>query len=179
MKSKIIYISLSILSFSFLLTVSLLAQEKKIDKKDLPKEILTSFQKSYPRAEIKGASIEKEQDKTYYEIESIDGKQKRDLLYTKNGKVAEIEETLNANEMPDFVKNSITKKYPDGKINKVEKLTKGNKISFEAVVEHNGKKSEVVLDAKGNIQKMEKMKKENEEKEGKRSEKENEENVED
>ncbi len=162
MKLKIIYISLSIISFSFLFTVSLLAQEKKIDKKDLPKEVLTSFQKSYPNAEIKGASIEKEQDKTYYEIESMDGKQGRDLLYTKDGKVVELEETLSSNDIPDVVKESVMKKYPEGKIQKTEKLTKKDKISYEVVVKYDGKKSEVVLDSKGNIQKIEKMKNESE-----------------
>ncbi len=152
--------------------ISSYAQEKKIDKKDLPAKVLAAFQKSYPKAEIKGASTEKEHGKTYYEIESMDGTQARDLLYTKDGKVAEIEEAYAADNIPDFITKSIMKEYPNSKIHKVEKLTKGNKISYEAVVEHNDKKSEIVLDSKGNIKKMEKK---NEEKEGKESKEENEE----
>ena len=164
---------------SIIITSSCFAQEKKIDKKNLPKAVVESFQKTYPNAVIKGTSTEKEHGKTYYEIESIDGTRGRDLLYAKDGKIAEIEEALAAENIPDFIKNSVMKKYPKSKIHKVEKLTKGNKISFEAVVEHDGKKSEVVLDSKGNIQKMGKMKKGNEEKEEKESKKENEENDED
>jgi Putative beta-lactamase-inhibitor-like, PepSY-like len=147
----IAFVSISITSIS-------IAQEKKMDKKDLPKAIVESFQKSYPKAEIKGASIEKEKGKTYYEIESLDGKQKRDLLYTKNGNIAEIEETLNTNEIPDFVNNSIMKKYPDGKIHKAEKLTTGEKISYEVIVQYSGSKSEVVLDSTGNIKKAKQKK---------------------
>ena len=173
MKTKNVFQFGAITLMSIIITSSCFAQEKKIDKKDLPKAVVESFHKSYPNAEIKGASTEKENGKTYYEIESMDGTQGRDLLYTKDGKIAEIEETLAAEHVPDFVKNSLMKKYPKSTIHKVEKLTKGKKISFEAVVEHDGKKSEVVLDSKGKIQKM---KKENEEKEGKESKEENEEN---
>ncbi len=89
--------------------------------------------------------------------------------------LTEIEETLASNEIPDFVKNSVIKKFPDSKIKKAEKLTEGDKISYEVVVEHDGKKSEVVLDVKGNIQKIEGKKSMNEENEGEEDEKENEE----
>ncbi len=170
MKTKNVFQFGAITLMSIIITSSCFAQEKKIDKKDLPKAVTESFQKSYPNAEIKGVSTEKENGKTYYEIESMDGTQGRDLLYTKDGKIAEIEETFAAENIPNFVISSVMKKYPKCKIHKVEKLTKGKKISFEAVVEHDGKKSEVVLDSKGNIQKM---KKENDEKEGKESKEEN------
>ncbi len=149
--------------FALLFITASFAQEKKIDKKDLPKAVLTSFQKSYPNAEIKGTSIEKEHGKTYYEIESMEGSQRRDLLYTKDGKVAEIEEAMASNDVPDFIKSSVMKKYPNCEISKAEKVTSGKKTNYELVVKQGNKKHEVVLDSKGNIQKM---KKKNEEKEG-------------
>jgi hypothetical protein len=165
----------------FLLTVSLafavlsintsFAQEKEIDKKDLPKDVLTSFQKSYPDATIKGAATEKEEGKTYYEIESTEGSIHRDILYTKEGKVVEVEESLTATEIPDLVKNSVMKEYPKCEINKAEKVTKAGKTNYELKITKGEQKYEVVLDSKGNIQKVEKMKKENEEKEGKENEK--------
>ncbi len=172
MKSNNIFVFIISLVFILLSTGSLSAQEKKIDKNDLPKAVLNTFQKKYPDAVIKGTSIEKENGKTYYEIESIDGSRRRDLLYTKSGKVAEIEETLASNDIPDFVKSSVMKKYPNCEINKAEKITSGKRISYELVVKQGIQKQEIVLDSKGNIKKMEKMKKENEEKEGKENEKE-------
>lgn len=167
MKSKNIFVLIITLTFVLLSAGSISAQEKKIDEKELPATILNTFQKSYPNATIKDVSIEKEHGKTYYEIESIEGSNQRDLLFTKEGKVAEIEETLASNDIPDFVKNSIMKKYPNCKINKAEKVTSSKKISYELVVENRMQKTEVVLDSKGNIQKVKKMKKENEEKEDK------------
>ncbi len=171
MKLKIIFVFAVCLAFVLLSASSLLAQEKKIDKKDLPKDVLIAFQKSYPDATIKGTSIEKEHGKTYYEIESLDGSQQRDILYKKTGEVAEIEETLASNDIPGFIKNSVKKKYPNCEISKAEKVTSGKKIDYELVVKQGTEKHEVVLDSKGNIQKMGKMKKENEKKEGKKREK--------
>jgi hypothetical protein len=172
MKLRNIFVFIISLAFVLLSESSLFAQEKKIDKKDLPKSVLSSFQKSYPNAEIKGTSMENEHGKTYYEIESIEGTQRRDLLYTENGKVSEIEETMAAAEIPDFVKSSVMKKYPNCEINRAEKVTSGKKINYELVVTKGERKHSVVLDSKGNIQKTKKMKNENVEKEGNENEKE-------
>jgi Putative beta-lactamase-inhibitor-like, PepSY-like len=163
MKLKNVFMMPLIFTLILLSINSLSAQEKRIDKKDLPKEALTSFHKNYPNAIIKGASLEKEHGKTYYEIESRDGSHHRDILYTERGKVAELEESLASSDIPDFVKSSVMKKYPSCEINKAEKVTSGNKISYELIVQTGMQKDEVVLDSKGNIKKMEKMKKENEE----------------
>jgi hypothetical protein len=131
------------------------AQDKKITQKDLPPAVLAAFEKAYPKAEIKGVSEEKGEDgKMEYEIESIEGKTGRDLAYLADGKAVEIEETC---VLPDAVRKAIDRKYPKGKIEKAEKITRGSKIEYEAVVEAEGKKSEVVLDPAGKILKAEKM----------------------
>ena len=170
--SEVIAVLLAII----IISVTSFAQEKKIDKKDLPKEVIESFQKAYPNAQIKGTSTEKENGITYYEIESMEGVQGRDLLYTFDGKVAEIEEAIALNAVPSFVKESIMKKYPKWEISKAEKVTKGGKYNYEVVVKQGSKQHEVVMDSKGNIKKMENMKKENEEKEGKENDEEKEDN---
>ena len=171
MKLKNILMLIISLAFVQVSANSLFAQEKKIEKKDLPKAVLNTFQKGYPNATIRVTSMEMERGKTYYEIESLDKGHRRDLLYTKSGKVAEIEETLASNDIPDFVKSSVMKKYPKDEINRAEKVTRGQKISYELVVKSGMQKQEVVLDSKGNIQKIKMMKKEKEEKENRENEK--------
>jgi hypothetical protein len=129
---KLRNIFILIISFAFaLLTSSMLAQEKTIEKKDLHEAVLTSFQKNYPNAEIKGTSTEKEHGKTYYEIESMDGSQRGDLLYAISGKVAEVEETLASNNIPEFVKSSVMKKYPNGEVTKYFKTKRLLSIPFQ------------------------------------------------
>src|SRR5512140_1895314 len=75
------------------------SQEKKITEKDLPAAVKSAFHKSYPHATIKGLAKETENGKTYYEIESIDGKLHRDLLYTPEGDAYEIEETISPGKL--------------------------------------------------------------------------------
>ena len=162
MKLKNIFVFTISLAFVLVSASSLLAQEKKIDKKDLPKAVINRFQKSYPKATIKGTSMEKEHGKTYYEIESMDNGLRKDILYTKSGKVAETEETLASNNIPDFVKSPVMKKYPECEINRAEKVSSGKTVSYELVIKQGEQKHAVVLDSKGNITKVEKMKKENE-----------------
>jgi hypothetical protein len=131
------------------------AQDKKITKKDLPPAVLAAFEKAYPKAEIKGVSEEKgENGKMEYEIESIEGKTGRDVAYLADGKVIEIEETC---VLPDAVRKALDQKYPKGKVEKAEKITRGSTVEYEAVVEVGEKKSEVVLDPAGKVIKAEKM----------------------
>jgi len=78
-----------------------MAQEKKAKGKVvLPEAVLSAFKAAYPKAEIKAASKETDKGVTYYEVESIDGKQQRDILYIADGKAAEIEETLDLATLP-------------------------------------------------------------------------------
>jgi hypothetical protein len=73
--------------------------------------------------------------------------------------VIEIEETC---VLPDAVRQALDQKYPKGKIVKAEKITRGSKVEYEAVVAAEGKKSEVVLDPAGKVLKVEKKSEEEE-----------------
>lgn len=127
------------------------AQDKKISKKDVPQAVLNSFHKAYPKAEIKGMSTETEKGKTYFEIESVDGKVNRDLLFTAAGKIAEIEETIPPSELPKMSMQSIEKKFPGAKIEKAERNTSGTKVTYELAVSSKKGKFEVVLNKEGKI----------------------------
>jgi len=145
------------------------AGEKKIAQKDLPAPVLTAFQKAYPKATIKGASTEVEEGKTYYEIESLDGKVKRDLLYLSDGTIAEIEETVAAADLPKAVSAAVTGKYPKGKIEKSEKVTHGAVVAYEVVVKSGETTVEMSFNPEGKLLKESKDagKEEAEEKEDK------------
>jgi hypothetical protein len=147
--------------------VGALAQEKKITKKDLPVPVLSSFQKAYPKATIKGLSTETEEGKTYFEIESVDGKVKRDLLYLADGTVAEIEETVAAADLPAPVKAAVAAKHPKGKIAKVEKVTRGGVVSYDVVLRSGKTNVELSIDPAGKVLKESKASAKKEGKEAK------------
>jgi hypothetical protein len=148
------------------LATGALAQEKKVAKKNLPAPVLSAFLKAYPKAMIKAASKENEEGRTYFEIESVDGKVKRDLLYLPDGTVAEIEESVAAADLPAPVKAAVVAKHPKGKIVKAEKSTRGAVVTYDVVVRSGKTAVEMSLDPAGNVLRESKQSVRTEEKQG-------------
>lgn len=124
---------------------------KKLDLKDVPAVVSTAFQKAYPNAKFKSAEMEAKNGKTYYEIESTEGKVERNFLYTPEGVVYEIEEEIGVNDLPAAVKVSVVKEYTKSKIEKSEKITRGATVEFELLISSLGKQIELVVDGAGHI----------------------------
>ena len=161
MKSAKLKISFIVMvTLAFFAVSNLFAQEKRVKEKDIPSTVTKAFHSEYPAAKIIGTSTEVEKGVTYFEIESMDGKVRRDLLYTKTGKVEEIEEVLTAATIPDFVKKSIEKKFKDVEYKKGEKNMRNSVTKYELIIEASELKYEVVCDAHGKITKTKKIKNE-------------------
>ncbi len=121
------------------------------DLKILPPAVLTAFKTAYPNAVIKGASKETEKGVTYYEIESVDGKMNRDLLYTADGRAVEIEEAIPPESLPAAVQQALAREYPGYKVLKAEGMTKDGQKLFELQILVNDKKKGVTIDPSGKI----------------------------
>ena len=141
----------AVLIAGLLLPPALQAQEKRIRENDVPKAVLAAFHKAYPGAQIKGASTEVEHGKKYFEIESMDGTQARDVLYLADGTAAEVEEVTAVDALPATVKEAVGKEFPKAEITKAERVTKGTASSFEIHVKSGSKKGSVVVDPAGKI----------------------------
>jgi hypothetical protein len=136
---------------AFLFTTGLTAQEKKIKIKELPRAVSSAFKKEYPKAKITSASTEVEKGTTYYEIESTDGKTKRNLLLTADGTITEIEESIPMSALPPEVSGSFEKEFPNVKLDRAEKVTEGQAVTFEFHFNLGKVKKEVVIDPSGKI----------------------------
>ena len=110
------------------------AGEKKESVAKLPAAIKTAFSKAYPSATIKGVSTEKEDGKVVWEVESTDGGQGRDLLYSADGQVIEVEEAIETASLPAAVKAALMKAALGASILKVEHLQKGTTEAYEVQV---------------------------------------------
>jgi hypothetical protein len=127
-------------------------------KKDVPPAVIKAFEQTYPKATVNGYGKEIEHGVTYYELETMDGKTKRDLLYSADGKVAEIEETVSMKDLPAAVSQAFAKESSGAKPSKIEKTTKDEKVMYEFGM---GKgKPEIVIDPSGRIVKESKPSKE-------------------
>ncbi len=127
------------------------AKPAALDLKVLPEAVLAAFKASYPKAEIKGASKEVENGVTQFEVESVDGKLNRDLIYSVDGKVIEMEETTAPENLPEAVQKTLAKDYPGAKVLKAEILTKDGAKSFELSLQVKDKKMGVTIDPAGKI----------------------------
>jgi hypothetical protein len=122
-----------------------------VDLKILPPAVLAAFKAAYPNAVIRGTSKETEKGVTYYEVESVDGKMNRDLLYTADGKAVEVEEMIAPGALPAAVLQALDKAYPGYKIVKAEDLFKDGKKLFELKLQVKDKKVGVTIDPNGKI----------------------------
>ena len=103
---------------------TVVAQEKKIKREELPAAVEKTVAEQSKGAAIKGFSKEIEKGKTYYEAElSVSGHGK-DILMDESGKIVEIEEEVSLDSLPSAVKEGLEKAAGAGKISKVESLAK-------------------------------------------------------
>lgn len=169
MKFKLSCISMTwalVAAFTFgIVAVPAAKEGKKLTEKDLPPTVLAAFQKAYPKATIAGVDKEKEGGKMVFEIESVDGTIHRDLLYAPDGKVIAIEESVAIDQLPEAVRNAVTKEFPQGKIEKAEKVMRGAELKYEFLVQSGETTHEVVIDPSGKVLKKSKAEEEKEEEE--------------
>jgi hypothetical protein len=135
---------------SLLLAGSASAQEKKIKRSDLPPAVEKTVAAQSVGATIRGFSTEKEKGQTLYEVEMTVSGHSKDVSMTADGSIVEVEEQVTLDSLSPEVKAGLQAKAGNGKITKVESLTKKDKlVAYEAQVETNGKKSEVQVGPDG------------------------------
>ena len=138
-----------IVTFAFAIEAN--AQEKKLTKKDIPQAVISAFEKAYPNATVKGYSIEKENKKTTYEVESMQGKMTLDVSYLADGTAVEVEEGVAAKDLPGPVMDAVKAKFPDGKIVKAEKKTAAKVVTYEMRIKTGKTHAGIEVDPAGKI----------------------------
>jgi hypothetical protein len=126
-------------------------KQAAVDLKILPEAVLSAFKTAYPNAVIKGTAKEVENGVTLFEIESLDGKFGRNIIYSTDGKVAEIEESIAPADLPAAVQQTLAKEFPVFKILTAETLTKGAVKQFELSIQVKDKKIGVTINPTGKI----------------------------
>jgi hypothetical protein len=129
---------------------SVVAQEKQIQRADLPPAVEKTVTAQSQGATIKGFSQETEHGQTYYEAEMTVNGHSKDVLIDTSGAVVEIEEQVALDSIPANVQQGLQAKARSGKILKVESLTKHDKlVAYEAVVQTAGKRKEIQVGPDG------------------------------
>lgn len=139
-----------VLTVSLLLSVSAVAQEKKIKRSELPAAVEMTVKEQSKGTTIRGFSVEQENGKTTYEVEMLVNGHTKDVQISPNGTVIEIEEQIDLKSVPEEVRAGLKSKVGKGKITKLESITKNDVlVAYEAQVMTDGKKSEVQVGPDG------------------------------
>jgi hypothetical protein len=126
------------------------AQERKIKRSDLPPAVEKTVAAQSAGATVKGFSKENERGQTYYEAEMVVKGHTKDILMDANGAIVEVEEEVAMDALPAEVKAGLQAKAGEGKLVKVETITKKDKlVAYEAQVTKGAKKSEVQVGPDG------------------------------
>src|SRR5580704_12686683 len=127
-----------LISLALFVSLCAIAHEKTIQRSALPPAVEKTVQAQ--TATIRGFSQERENGQTFYEAEmTVDGHSK-DILMDASGAIVEVEEQVNFDALPAAVKAGLQSKAGEGKVVKVESVTKHDKlVAYEAQITTNGK----------------------------------------
>lgn len=126
------------------------AQEERVKKSDLPSAVQKTASEYSKGATVRGYSKEMEDGKLEYEVKlTVDGHSKS-VGIDETGALIEIEEQVQLDKLPAQVIEGLKNKASDGKITKVESITKHEKIvAYEAKVQTGDKNAEVQVGPDG------------------------------
>ena len=136
-----------LISLLALAAIVSLSSETKIQMKDLPEPVQKTVKELMKTAKLRGLNKEVENGKTSYEAETTVNGKSRDVEMDVSGAIVEVEEATELGSIPPAARKALESRA--GKILKVESVTKDSVVSYEAVIEKNGKKSEVAVSASG------------------------------
>jgi len=126
------------------------AQEKKLQRSELPPAVQKTVDEQSKGATVKGFSTEVEDGKKIYEVQLTVNGHGKDVSMDAQGHVLEIEEETSLESLPAAVRDGLTKAAGKGTIRKVESLTKNGKlVAYEAAVQTGTKNSEVQVGPDG------------------------------
>lgn len=148
MKRKLIFCALALC----LSALTALAQEQRVQMKNLPAAVKATVQEQSKGAKVHGLSKERDQGKTVYELELMVNGHSKDMIIDESGAILEIEEQVTLNDLPAAVKTELEKHASKGKIQKIESVTKGNTlVYYEAVVKTGKKAAEIKISPDGTL----------------------------
>ena len=124
---------------------------KRIKKDAVPCAVLTDFNSAYPNHKVKGYSQVDIDGRNYYQMESLNGKTRRYIVYHEDGSVYETREVVKVRSMPENVWQAVSKDYPRATMNWGERATRGTVVQYNVIVKEGRKRTNVVLDQSGNF----------------------------
>lgn len=125
------------------------AAERPVKMKDLPAAVQKTVREETKGAELKGLSRETENGKTFYEAETLVNGKSRDVLIDPAGAVVEVEQEIALDAVPAAALSAIRNFAGKNKIVRVESVTKGGEVAYEATIQQGLRRKEFMVGLDG------------------------------
>jgi hypothetical protein len=126
------------------------AQERKINRSQLPPAVEQTVARESEGATIKGLATEVEHGQKFYEASLVVNGHPKDILMDRQGNIVEVEEQVAMDSLPTDVQAALRKAAGTGTIAVIESLTKnGQLVAYEAHVRHGKRRSEIQVGPNG------------------------------
>lgn len=121
-------------------------QEKNVQLENVPAPVQAAVREHTQGWTIKAVIEESNEGKVSYEVETTRAGKTRDLVFDVAGSLLEAEEEIALDQAPAPVRSAL---LAHGRVVKLESVAKGRVVTYEAQVEMQGKRVEVLVDAAG------------------------------
>jgi uncharacterized membrane protein YkoI len=146
------------------LTPAAFAKDRELKKSEVPAPVMKAVTTRYPNAQPNKFELEEEKGTTLYSVKIDVAGHPTELMVSPEGSIVAEEQIIEVSELPASVKSTLSASpYGKAKILRAEKELKGADTRYELLVEEQGKKTEVVIDAGGKLIKHEEKSGEHEE----------------
>lgn len=133
-----------------LLSAGIAAADTAMPFSQLPLPVQTSAKKELKGARILGAGSEMDGGRMTYEVQTKLNGKSRDLSFDANGNLLEIEQQVDLDNLPAKAKAALQARVKQGKIERVESVTAGKSVSYEAtIMTQDGRRSEIAVNKDG------------------------------
>ncbi len=127
--------------------------DEKVPLDKVPPKLMEAVKAKFPKATVVSCEKEDEDGKTQFEFTLKDGDKKFVGIFSPEGKLLATEEPTKEEDVPAAAREAWKKKYPDGKITEIEKVTTGEgtnaKITYEFQFTQGKQKWEAVFEPNG------------------------------
>jgi hypothetical protein len=130
---------------------AVLAGEDKIEKQNVPEEVIAGFQKLYPFATMRAYFREEKDNIAYYKIGCSIGAVAVAMTFTGDGDLYQVEQPIGAGAVPKAASAGFRKAYPKATAKRTFKLTRGTSTLYEFDIQKGKEEIEVVVDGKGKV----------------------------
>jgi hypothetical protein len=121
----------TILAAFFLIGGIASSNAQDIDKKNVPAAVKAAFSKAYPKARDVDWKVEGSNYKADFDLAKTDHK----AVYTATGKTISFEKDIPVTQLPSVIVKNIKTKYPQGRIDDVDWINTGGKITYKIDIE--------------------------------------------